>query len=73
MKIQVEICDESKGKIFLDDMSWHIQTMKDDLVTMKETKQGTGFESWDYKEDKKAVKSMLKSFEDVFDYYGGNI
>ena len=73
MKIQVEICDESKDKIFLDDMKWQIDNMKQDLETMKETKKGSGFKSWDYREDKEAVKRMLNSFEMVFDYYGGNI
>ena len=73
MRLHVEITDEDKDKIFSEDMQWHIENFKETLEVMKETKNGSGYVSWDYKEDKKAVKEMIKSLEQVYDYYGGNI
>jgi hypothetical protein len=37
---------------------------------MEETKSADGYVSWDYEEDKRAVKELLKALEIVGEYYG---
>lgn len=71
MEITDEMYDEIWDKIFLSDMKEAIKTHEEDLITMKKTKEGIGHVSWDYKEDKKEVKKLLKALRIVFEYYGG--
>ncbi len=73
MTIKVDLTEEAIDELFLDEMEVQISDMKNDLQTMEETSEGTGYKSWDYAEDKAAVTELLKSFEQVFDYYGGNL
>jgi len=72
MNIVVEISDETKDKLFLNDMKSNIDDFTKSLKIIKKTKKGLGFFSWDYEEEKKEIKKLLESFEVVYNFYGGN-
>lgn len=73
MKVKVELTEEVAQEAILENIKWHINNFKKTLSIIKENKQGSGYESWDYETDKKAVKKIIKSLEVVFNYYGGNL
>ena len=61
----IEICDEQLNDIVVKELSAQLSYFKQDL---KEGRVGTF--SFDYDEDRKQVKRLVKALERVLDYYG---
>lgn len=69
----LEINKDQRLKIITDDLKDSIDSHIDDIAEMDKDKVACGNYSWDYEEDRKGTKKMLKSLLKVYDYYGGNI
>ena len=61
----IEICDEQLNDIIIKELSAQLSYFKQDL---EEGRVGTF--SFDYDEDRKQVKRLVKALERVLDYYG---
>jgi mannitol/fructose-specific phosphotransferase system IIA component (Ntr-type) len=70
MSVLIELCDDTKTKIIAEDLKEQIQDWNETLAEMCSTKTADGYVSWDYEEDKKAVKKLIKALEIVGEYYG---
>ena len=61
----IEICEEQLHAIIVKELSAQLSYFKQDL---KEGRVGTFSFDWD--EDRKKVKRLIKALERVLDYYG---